>query len=70
MEYSRTIISKSAKRKMTSFVGFPIEINGKTVIKKVERIKAGFFTEQVVYKIKGPKGKTISVTKHEASRRP
>ena len=62
---TRTVISKSAKRKMTSFVEFPIEVDGKMQMKKVIRNKANDFTEQVVYRTKLPNGKFTSVTKHE-----
>jgi hypothetical protein len=62
---TRTVISKSAKRKMTSFVEFPIEVDGKMQMKKVIRKKANDFTEQVVYRTKLANGKFTSVTKHE-----
>lgn len=62
---TRTVISKSAKRKMTSFVEFPIEVDGKMQMKKVIRNKANDYTEQVVYKEKLPNGQLTSVTKHE-----
>jgi hypothetical protein len=62
---TRTVISKSAKRKMTSEVNFPIEVDGKTQMKKVVRQKANDYTEQVVYREKLPNGKFTSVTKHE-----
>jgi len=62
---TRTVISKSAKRKMTSGVNIPIEVDGKTQMKKVIRQKANDYTEQVVYREKLPNGKFTSVTKHE-----
>ena len=62
---TRTVISKSAKRKMTSFVEFPIEVDGKMQMKKVIRNKVNDYTEQVVYRDKLPNGKFTSVTKHE-----
>lgn len=61
----RKVISKSAKRKMTSFVEFPINVDGKTELKKVIRHKANAFTEQVVYITEVAKGKFRSITKHE-----
>ena len=62
---TRTVISKSAKRKMTSEANFPIEVDGKIQMKKVIRQKANDYTEQVVYREKLPNGKFTSVTKHE-----
>lgn len=43
---TRTVISKSAKKKINSFVEFPDENNR---IVKIFRFKAGTLTEQVVY---------------------
>ena len=37
---------------MTSEVNFPIEVDGKTQMKKVIRQKANDYTEQVVYREK------------------
>jgi hypothetical protein len=66
---TRTVISKSAKRKMTSMVEFPIEVNGKEQMKRVIRYRANDFTEQVVYRTKLPNGKYTSITKHELARK-
>lgn len=49
METKRIVISKSAKRKMSS----------------ATRQKAGAFTEMVVYKTKMKNGKYHSITRHE-----
>lgn len=63
---TRTVISKSAKRKMTSTVEMPYEnAEGKIVTQKVTRTRANDFTQQVVYKTKESNGKYTSVTKHE-----
>lgn len=61
---TRTVISKSAKRKMTSSVEF--ERNGR--MKQVIRSRANDFTEMVVYKTKLPNGKFLSATKHEVAK--
>ena len=71
-EAERIVISKSAKRKMTSTIRVPDpEIEGKTIERK--RYKLGTFTEQVVYKTKIGKKKNgkplyYSVTKHEIAK--
>lgn len=57
------IISKSSTKKMTSFVEFHVGTPPK--LKRVDRIKANSFTQQVVYKTI-ENGKRISTTKHEA----
>jgi len=64
----RIVISKSAKRKMSSSVTFPVEIDGKQQMKTVQRNKANCKTEMVVYKTQVGKGKFISETRHEAIR--
>jgi len=66
METTKTVISKSAKRKISSEVIFPVTAKDGTVLNKtVKRIKANDFTQQVVYRTKYPNGQTKSVTKHE-----
>lgn len=65
MKATKTIISKSAKRKMSSHIEFPIEVDGKQVMKKVIRNKANDYTQMVVYKTPIGGGKFHSVTKHE-----
>lgn len=66
METTKTVISKSAKRKMSSEVTFPIIQEDGTVFNKtVKRNKANDFTQQVVYKTKYPNGQNKSITKHE-----
>lgn len=67
MTATKHIISKSAKRKISSTIEFPVEVDGKTVLKKVHRNKANDFTQQVVYKTKGAKGKLVSQTRHEVA---
>ena len=58
------LISKSAKRKMTSTLEVPVFKNGKESTKRVVRQKAGTFTKEIVVKTKLPGGRIHSVTKH------
>lgn len=61
---TRTVISKSAKRKISSSVRVPMLIDGKMKEVDKPRTKAGTFTEQVVYKEK-VNGVLRSKTRHE-----
>lgn len=65
METKRILISKSAKRKCSSKFTNNNTESGKPEL--ITRQKAGFFTEQVVYKTKIG-NKYISKTKHEIVR--
>lgn len=60
------VISKSAKRKMSStFMAFTTSAGGDQVPEKIIRPKAGTFTQMVVYHYPMGKGKYRSITKHE-----
>jgi len=67
MKTTREVISKSAKRKISSFVDVPMFNfwNEKWEVKRVHRAKADDFTEMVVYKTKLSSGKYLSKTRHE-----
>lgn len=63
---TRTVISKSAKRKMTSTIDVYVEQeDGKFKPSKETRQKANTHTVQVIYKTALGNGKFHSQTKHE-----